>query len=94
MEIEYEASRYADRILKYNGWGKENGRSLFVTEERRDNLFTAMEGLGKQGRCLEVDEVDCKDLLELGRVIIERSALQTILEEHQSDLLSSIRAAV
>jgi large subunit ribosomal protein L4 len=33
-------------------------------------------------------------LLELGRVIIEKKALDEILAEHQSDLVSKVRSAV
>lgn len=91
MSIEHEVGRYAKMVLQHNRWGKEHGRSLFVTEERRDGFFDAMEKLGGHGRCLEVDDVDVKDLLELGRVVIEKSALETLLEEHQSDLESNVR---
>ncbi|KAG7120039.1 hypothetical protein HYQ44_004535 [Verticillium longisporum] len=49
-----------------------------------------MVDAGMHGRCLEVGDVDVKDLLEEGRVVIERAALRELLESHQSDLVSKI----
>lgn len=36
-------------------------------------------------------DVDVKDLLELGRIIIEKRALDSILNSHQTDLVGSAR---
>ena len=42
--------------------------------------------MGRHARALEADYVDVKDLLELGRVVIEREALEMFFLEHESDL--------
>jgi large subunit ribosomal protein L4 len=71
-------------------WGRGFGRTLFVTREERPNLFTALNLAADEGRALELADVDVKDLLEEGRVVIERTALREMIEAHQSDLVSRI----
>jgi large subunit ribosomal protein L4 len=94
LDIDYDLARYAKQIFAYNHWGKADGRSLIITEDYRKNIFEAVKGLGGEGRVQTAAEVDVKDLLELGRIIIEKKALDQILEEHQSDLVSKVGAAV
>lgn len=94
MEIEYPKTRYVKGIFEHNRWGKEAGRTLVVTGSFRKNLFRALRHAGEDGRCLMASEVDVKDLLETGRVVIERRALDEILAEHQSDLHSHVTRAV
>ena len=62
--------------------------TLFVTMERRDGLFKALrgEGMYRHARAEEAAWVDVKDLLEGSKVVIERTALETLFEEHESDL--------
>ncbi|OCL08588.1 ribosomal protein L4 [Glonium stellatum] len=94
MELADPSPRYAREVLRAHGWGNAQGRSLLVTEggeEEREFLFRAMEGIGEEGRVLSWEEVDVKDLLELGRIVVERGALERILEEHQSDLTKTKR---
>lgn len=80
--------RYVKDLLKWQNMGRGGGRTLFVASERRHNLFDALDGeiMGRHARALEVEEVDVKDLLEMGRVVIEREALEQLLSEHASDL--------
>lgn len=98
-EIEVEgagAARWLKELLRWNKWGNPSGGSLFVTLERREKLFTALQypGMDKEARALTVDEVDVKDLLEGGRVVIEKKALRRIFLEHRSDLGSKVRVVV
>jgi len=58
--------------------------------DRRPNLFTSLEVAGAEGRALAVHDVDVKDLLETGRIVVERAALKEMIERHQSDLESNI----
>jgi large subunit ribosomal protein L4 len=80
--------RYMKDLLAWQNMGRAGGRTLFVTAERRHNLFDALEGenMGRHARALEADYVDVKDMLELGRVVIERDALEMLLLEHETDL--------
>ena len=94
MEIEHPKTRYVKSIFEHNHWGNENGRTLVVTGSFRRNLFRALRYAGEDGRVLTREEVDVKDLLEHGRVVIEKGALDWILEEHQSDLLGKVRNIV
>ncbi|KAL1872308.1 hypothetical protein VTK73DRAFT_1618 [Phialemonium thermophilum] len=82
--------RYLRQMMGTLRWGAEHGRSTFITTERRPNLFTGFEVAGQEGRALEVDDVDVKDLLETGRLVIERSALREMIQQHQSDLVSRV----
>ena len=94
LEIEDPSPRYAEEIFAAHGWGNAHGRSLLVTEggpEERECLFEAMDDSGEDGRALHWEDVDVKDLLELGRIVVERGALERILEEHQSDLTKTRR---
>jgi large subunit ribosomal protein L4 len=94
VDIEHPEARFVRQIFEHNHWGREDGRSLIITGSLKENLSTALKDTGEDGRVLLVREVDVKDLLELGRVIIEKKALDEILAEHQSDLVSKVRRAV
>lgn len=89
----YGSGRWMKELLKWNEWGSEGGRSLFVTLEERKNLFAALEAskVAREARALAVEDVDVKDLLELGRVVIEKDALRRILRDHSSDLETKIK---
>jgi large subunit ribosomal protein L4 len=80
--------RYMRDLLAWQNMGRAGGRTLFVTSERRHNLFDALEGesMGRHARALEVELVDVKDMLEMGRVVMERDALEELFIEHESDL--------
>ncbi|KAF9874857.1 50s ribosomal protein l4 [Colletotrichum karsti] len=78
------------QVLDANQWGKDFGKTLVITAGKNYRLETTMATVYDQGRHLEVDDVDVKDLLEMGRVVVERSALREMIEAHQSDLVSKI----
>ena len=83
-----------NRIMKGNNWGNADGRSLIVTSDERPILFEAMSKAGQHGRIKTEADVDVKDLLELGRIIVEKRALDSILREHSSDLNRTVPSAV
>ncbi|KAF7930365.1 uncharacterized protein EAE98_004765 [Botrytis deweyae] len=91
MEFEHPKTRYAKRVFEHLGWSKNNGRTLIVTGGFRKNLSSVVSK--NDATVLDVNEVDVKDLLELSRVVIEKSALDQMLEEHQSDLVKKVRSA-
>ena len=86
FDIQYPRTRFMKRIFEQNGWGNAEGRSLIVTRSVRRNLFQALKYAGEDGRALVGEDVDVKDLLEMGRIIIEKQALDGILLDHQSDI--------
>lgn len=90
MDLEYPKTRYANQVFKHNHWGQEDGRTLIITGSFRKNLFRAVRHAGEHGKIQMVSEVDVKDLLELGRIVIEKRALDEILAQHQSDLAKKI----
>ncbi|KAG4413144.1 hypothetical protein IFR04_013721 [Cadophora malorum] len=92
MDIEYPKTQFIKHIFSHNHWGGEDGRTLLITNDFRENLATALAPAGEEGRVQLVEDVDVKDLLELGRVIIEKGALEQILSEHQSDLVPKVRS--
>lgn len=94
FEIEMNEPRWIKKIMEWNHWGKVDGRSLIVTRDKRPNLFEAFEGAPEQGSVKTQDDVDVKDLLEKGRVVIEKRALDSILRDHLSDLDRTVPSAV
>lgn len=82
--------RYTEGVLNGLGLGRAGGRTLFVTGDRRDTLFDAMAQVPREGRVLTLEDVDVKDLLETGRVVLERAVLKEMIEQHQSDLVSRV----
>ncbi|MCJ1401595.1 54S ribosomal protein, mitochondrial [Xylographa trunciseda] len=93
-DIEMDEPRWLKQIMERNHLGNADGRSLIVTKGVRENLFQAIAGAGEDGRAKTEDDVDVKDLLELGRIIIEKSALDGILKDHQSDLNRTVPSAI
>jgi len=94
LELDDYSTGYAREVFEAHQWGRPFGRSLLVTEgprNERTNLFKALAGMGEEGRALPWDDVDVKDLLELGRIVVERGALAKILEAHQTDLTKTRR---
>ena len=85
--------RFLRDVLRTNRMGYGDGRTLFVTLEERENLRTALAGdkMGKEGRVVDVSDIDVKDLLELGRVVMEKAALFELLRRHQRDVLPDLR---
>lgn len=83
-------SKYVSGLMAELQWGKAFGRTTFITGDRRPNLFTGMDVAGENGRALELEDVDVKDLLETGRIVIERSALREMIKKHSSDLVARV----
>lgn len=90
------AARWLKDMLRWNKWGNPSGGSLFVTAEPRDKLSAALQhpGMDKEARALSLDEVDVKDLLEGGRIVIEKKALDKLFQKHSSDLQSRVKLVV
>ena len=85
--------RFLREMLQHNRMGHADGRTLFVTLREREALFEALEEekMGREARAEEVGDVDVKDLLEGGRVVVERGALERMLREHEGDLGAGLR---
>jgi len=78
-------ARYFNNVFEANRWGKDNGRSLLVTstlESQAPDMFEEMRAVGEHGALKDIYDVDVKDLLETGRVVIERTALFALLTKH------------
>ncbi|KAL4930870.1 mitochondrial 54S ribosomal protein uL4m [Aspergillus undulatus] len=75
-------------IFKVNRWGREFGRSTLITDLENKRLFETVRGVGEHAKILDRQDVDVKDLLETGRLIVEKSALDIILNQHSRDLKS------
>ena len=81
-----QGGRYLNNVFEGNRWGREHGRSLLVTEAPREMLFEAMGTIGEDGLVKDMYDVDVKDLLETGRIVMEKHALDNLLFAHASDL--------
>lgn len=91
VELEYDEERYARALFEWQGWGQAFGKTLIVTGDKGKsrNLLKVLGGNGGlhgEGRAMLEEDVDVKDLLEMGRVVIEKQALEKMLLSHQSDL--------
>ncbi|QSS55210.1 50S ribosomal protein L4 [Histoplasma capsulatum var. duboisii H88] len=73
-------------VFEKNQWGKCFGRSLMITEVKKERLFKAVAQIGQHARVLDREDVDVKDLLETGRLIVEKTALDRMLFRHSRDL--------
>ncbi|KAK0385443.1 hypothetical protein NLU13_7919 [Sarocladium strictum] len=85
--------KYMAGLLKNLGLSHKDGRTLFVTGDKREMLFKAMAEVPDHGRALDLEDVDVKDLLETGKVVMERSVLKEMIEQHQSDLIAKVFVA-
>lgn len=73
-------------IFKINCWGREYGRSTLITDQLDEGLFETVRQVGEHAKILDRGDVDVKDLLETGRLIIEKAALDRMLAQHSRDL--------
>ena len=94
IDVESDEPDWITKIMQRNHWGNADGRSMIVTRGRRHNLFEALDGAGREGRAKTAEDVDVKDILELGRIVIEKRALDSILRSHSSDLNRTVPSAV
>ncbi|KAI0840048.1 ribosomal protein L4 [Hypoxylon sp. FL0890] len=83
-------ARWVRQVLDANEWGRRNGRSTFITTDYRENLYEALNEEPNYGRALDIEDVDVKDLLETGRLVVEREALKELIQRHQSDLVTRV----
>ncbi|ERF71558.1 hypothetical protein EPUS_00547 [Endocarpon pusillum Z07020] len=84
----HTGARLLTNIFEGNQWGSGFGRSTLVTSAYRERLFRemALVEMKRHGIVKDMFDVDVKDLLETGRIVIEKQALDTILKAHTSDL--------
>ncbi|KAK6363255.1 54S ribosomal protein, mitochondrial [Orbilia blumenaviensis] len=78
----HSKTRYMRQIMLLNRWGAANGKTLFITMTRRNNLWCGLNMLSQHGRAMKVEDVDVKDLLETGRIVIEQHALEWLGAKH------------
>lgn len=82
-----DRAQYLLGIVKTNGWTRPGGgHSMFITRDEESGWRQLFQKAGKAGRLVSTEEVDVKNLLEMGRLVVEREALDLILQRHQSDL--------
>ena len=100
-DLEMEESRWIEKIMEWNHLGKGDGRSVIVTRRVMPKLFEALNGskkgqpgAGQHGKAVEETKVDIRILLEMGRVVIEKRSLDSMLRDHSSDLNMTVPSAV
>ncbi|EXJ65923.1 uncharacterized protein A1O5_10899 [Cladophialophora psammophila CBS 110553] len=84
---EGNSARFLNNVFEANRWGQGYGRSLLVTstlESAGSRIFEEMEVIGEHGELKDIEDVDVKDLLTSGRIVIERSALLSLLCKEQT----------
>ena len=91
--------RWMEKVMKWNHMGKADGKSLIITRKSPGQFLNAMNtgpgaSGGKHGEAKADFDVDVKDLLRLGRIVVEKRALDLMLREHSSDLNMTVPSAV
>ena len=89
--------RWMKKVMDWNGLGKPRG-SMFITRRAPGKIETALWSGKDQpahipGIAKAEEEVDVKDLLKFGRLVIEKRALDSILKAHSSDIVTSMPSA-
>jgi large subunit ribosomal protein L4 len=76
-------TKYLLTLIRQLKWTKKaGGGTLFVTLKERRNLFKAARKLGGDVTVKSVKEIKVRDLLLMGRVVLEKRALEWLLREH------------
>jgi large subunit ribosomal protein L4 len=86
--------QFIQSVFEFHNWGKGKGKSLLITNEVNEELEDSLKRAEVLGRVQCAEDVDVKDLLQLARVVVEKSALERMLREHQSDLEARVKSAV
>ncbi|KAL8786174.1 MAG: hypothetical protein Q9213_002944 [Squamulea squamosa] len=94
IDIEMNESRWLAQIMEWNHLGQGDGGSLLIARDPPENLTQAFLGAEGHGRLKSEDDVDVKDLLKAGRVMIEKRSLDRLLERHSSDLNRTVPSAM
>lgn len=83
---EGKAHYWMHKWMETLGWDRREKGSVLITKEQTPenaSLYKALnEDLKKQGMVRSADGVDVKNVLSMGRIVIERVALDNILRAH------------
>ena len=93
-DIDNAEPRWIEQIFDKVNFGKRDGRSLIVTGTKLPNLYAALAGTYGVGLAKTGDAIDVKDLLEMGRIVIEKQVLDSIFKKHSSDIIGTVPSAV
>ncbi|KAI4173929.1 MAG: hypothetical protein LQ343_002697 [Gyalolechia ehrenbergii] len=94
IEIEMNEPRWLAQIMTWNHLGQGDGGSLLVARDLEENISQAFSGLDVHGKLKSEKDVDVKDLLKAGRIMIEKGSLDALLRKHSSDLNRKVPSAV
>ncbi|KAL8942996.1 MAG: hypothetical protein Q9216_001352 [Gyalolechia sp. 2 TL-2023] len=94
IEIEMNEPRWLAQILNWNHLGQGDGGSLLVARKLEENISQAFAGLEGHAKLKSEEDVDVKDLLKAGRIMIEKRSLDALLRKHSSDLNRKAPSAV
>lgn len=82
------------QIMEKNEWHRKgSGGITLITEREDEKLFSMVRDAGQKMKILSRRDVDVKDLLETGRLVIEKRALDKILATHSKDLNQRVAVA-
>jgi large subunit ribosomal protein L4 len=82
---------FVRNVATAHGWDQKKGRVTLITRKADERLFQAAEKFQKHVKCIEFADVDVKDMLETGRIVIEKEALHRLLRENSTDLTQEDR---
>ncbi|KAJ6083584.1 hypothetical protein N7467_007719 [Penicillium canescens] len=82
---------FVRNVATAHGWDQKKGRVTLITQKADERLFQAAEKFQKHVKCIDFADVDVKDMLETGRIVIEKEALHRLLRENSTDLTQEDR---
>ncbi|QDS76227.1 hypothetical protein FKW77_008719 [Venturia effusa] len=92
-----KAHYWIHKWMETLGWDRRQKGSVLITSQQHsgnESLFQALnKDLKKQGMVRLAEEVDVKNLLSMGRIVIEREALNNLLSAHAPKPRQLTRAA-
>ena len=97
---ETQTARFIQKFFESNKWDRSllvteavdvdaaDSKDLLVAQKARErrHLLKAISQVGRNAMLKDEDDVDVKNLLSTGRIIIEMDVLNRLLQDHASDL--------
>ena len=86
LAVPEKSTRFWSDVFTTNQWGKGHGRSMLVADTLRPWFAQHITAIGEHAILKDIRDVDVKDCLETGRIVMEKRVLDALLMAHASDL--------
>lgn len=86
LAVPKKSTRFWSNLFITNHWGKGHGRSMLVADTLQPWFAEHITATGEHAILKDIADVDVKDCLETGRIVMEKRVLDALLMAHASDL--------